>query len=95
MKSRARTVCPIEEAVQADTLCHLSDIATRLDRQLTFDPRAEKFVRDEEANRKLQLRPLRSPYRRVAVTGPCRLVDFGDHSPSTGTRNRGFHFLTG
>ena len=62
VKSRARTVCPIEEAVQADTLCHLSDIATRLDRQLTFDPRAEKFVRDEEANRKLQLRPLRSPY---------------------------------
>ena len=62
VKSRARTVCPIEEAVQADTLCQLSDIATRLDRKLTFDPRAEKFVRDDEANRKLRLRPMRSPY---------------------------------
>jgi hypothetical protein len=62
VKSRARTVCPIEEAVQADTLCHLSDIATRLERKLTFDPRAEKFVRDDEANGKLQLRPIRAPY---------------------------------
>ncbi len=62
IRSRARTVCPVEEAVQADTLCHLSDLATRLDRKLTFDTRAEKFVKDEEANRKLQLRPMRAPY---------------------------------
>jgi hypothetical protein len=52
----------VEEAVQADTLCHLSDIAPRLDRKLTFDTRAEKFVKDEEANRRLQLRPMRAPY---------------------------------
>jgi glucose-fructose oxidoreductase len=62
VRSRGRTVCPVEEAVQADTLCHLSDIAARLDRKLTFDPRAEKFVADAEANRKLQLRPMRAPY---------------------------------
>ena len=62
VKSRARTVCPIEEAVQADTLCHLSDIAARLDRKLIFDPRAERFVRDDEADRRLQLRPWRAPY---------------------------------
>lgn len=62
VKSRARTVCPIEEAVQADTLCQLSDIATRLERKLTFDPRSEKFVRDEEANRRLGLRPMRVPW---------------------------------
>ena len=62
VRSRARTVCPIEESVQADLLCHLSDIATRLERKLTFDTRAEKFVKDEEANRKLQLRPMRAPY---------------------------------
>lgn len=37
-------------------------IATRLERKLTFDPRAEKFVGDDEANRKLQLRPMRAPY---------------------------------
>ncbi len=62
IKSRGRTVCPIEEAVQADTLCQVSDIATRLERKLTFDPDAEKFVRDDEANRKLQLRLMRAPY---------------------------------
>jgi glucose-fructose oxidoreductase len=62
VRSRARTVCPIEEAVQADTLCQVSDIATRLDRKLTFDPQAEKFAGDNEANRKLQLRPMRAPY---------------------------------
>lgn len=62
VRSRKPTICPIAEAVQADTLCHLSDIATRLDRKLTFDPRAEKFIRDDEANRKLQPRPMRAPY---------------------------------
>ncbi len=62
VKSRARTVCPIEEAVEADTLCQLSDIATRVDRKLTFDPKAGKFVWDKGANRKLQLRPMRAPY---------------------------------
>jgi len=62
VKSRARTVCPIEEAVQADALCQVSDIATRLERKLTFNCRTEKFVGDDEANRKLELRPRRAPY---------------------------------
>jgi len=62
VRSRQSTICPIDESVQADTLCHLSDIATRLERKLTFDPRSEKFVRDDESNRRLQLRPPRSPH---------------------------------
>lgn len=62
VRSRARTVCPIEESVQADTLCQLSDIAARLERNLTFDPRRERFVRDDEANGRLKLRPMRDPY---------------------------------
>lgn len=62
VRSRTQAVCPIGESVLADLLCHLSDIATRLDRQLTFDARAEKFVKDQEANRRLQLRPMRAPY---------------------------------
>ncbi len=48
--------------MQADTLCQLSDIATRLERKLTFDPRSEKFVLDDEANGRLKLRPMRDPY---------------------------------
>jgi len=62
VKSRERTVCPIEEAVQADLLCQLSDIATRLERKLKFDPVTEKFPKDAEANRKLALRPMRKPW---------------------------------
>jgi len=62
VKNRARTVCPIEESVQADTLCQLSDIATRLERKLSFNCRTEKFVGDDKANRKLELRPMRPPY---------------------------------
>jgi predicted dehydrogenase len=32
------------------TLCHLGNIATRLGRRLRFDPKAERFVGDKEAN---------------------------------------------
>jgi hypothetical protein len=61
VRSRERTVCPMEEAVQADTLCHLSDIAARLGRRLKFDPHRERFIRDDEANRRLALRTMRQP----------------------------------
>lgn len=63
VRTRETTVCPIEEAVQADLLCQLSDIATRSGRKLKFDPRKEKFLKDEEANRRLALRPMRPPWR--------------------------------
>jgi len=63
VKNRERTVCPIEEAGQADALCQLSDIAARLNRKLRFDPRQERFLKDEEANRRLQLRPMREPWK--------------------------------
>jgi hypothetical protein len=59
VKSRGRAICPIEEAVQADILCHLSDISSRLGRKLTWDPAKERFVKDKEANRKLAKRPVR------------------------------------
>jgi hypothetical protein len=62
VRSRKPAICPIEEAVQADTLCHLSDLATRLGWKLTFDPGTEKFVGDEEANRTLRLRSMRTAY---------------------------------
>jgi len=64
VRSRQPAICPIEDSVQGDTLCHLSDIATRLNRKLTFDPRREKFVHDDEANRRLQLRTMRAPYNK-------------------------------
>ncbi len=63
IRTRQPAICPIEEAVQADALCHLSDIAARLERKLTFDPKKETFPKDKEANRRLALPPQRRPWR--------------------------------
>ena len=62
IRTRQPAICPIEEAVQADALCHLSDIAARLERKLTFDPKKETFVKDKEANQRLALKPMRKPW---------------------------------
>lgn len=62
IKTRQKTICPIETAVRSDTICHLDDIAIRLGRKLHWDPAQEQFVNDAEANR-LLTRPLRSPWR--------------------------------
>jgi len=62
VKSRARTVAPVEVAVRSDTLCQLSDIAMRLGRKLRWDPEKEEFINDAQANRMLR-RPMRSPWR--------------------------------
>jgi len=53
---------PIEEAVNGDALCHMSDIAIRLKRPLRWDPAVERFENDDEANARLT-RPIRPPWR--------------------------------
>lgn len=63
VRTRGNSICPIEESVEADILCHLSDIATRLKRPLKWDPAKEHFLKDDEANRRLALRPMREPWR--------------------------------
>ncbi len=63
IRSRARTICPIEVAVCSDTLCHLSDIAMRTQRKLHWDPQAEHFVKDDNANHYLSARSMREPWR--------------------------------
>jgi predicted dehydrogenase len=62
IKSRAETVCPIDEAVRSDTLCHVSDIAMRLNRKVIWDPKRERFTDDPEANLRLARR-MRAPWR--------------------------------
>jgi len=52
---------PVETAHLASGLAHLGNIAYRLGRVLEFDPDAERFVGDEEANRMLT-RKYRNPY---------------------------------
>ncbi len=61
VKSRSKTICPVDEAVQADIACHISDIAIRLGRKLTWDPEQEHFRDDETANSYLK-RSWRSPW---------------------------------
>ncbi|MFH1882640.1 MAG: hypothetical protein ABIL62_08025 [Planctomycetota bacterium] len=61
VKTRQKTICPIETAVRSDTICHLDDIAIRLGRKLKWDPEREEFINDEQANRMLT-RPMRSPW---------------------------------
>ena len=61
VKSRARTICPIDAAVRVDTLCHLSNIATVLERRLQWDPAKERFENNMAANRFL-VRSMRSPW---------------------------------
>jgi predicted dehydrogenase len=62
VKSRAETICPIDESVRGDALCHLSDIALRLNRKVVWDLAQERFIDDEEANLRLRARKMRSPW---------------------------------
>jgi predicted dehydrogenase len=62
VKSRAETVCPIDEAVRSDTLCHLAETAIRLNRKVIWDTAKERFVGDDEANLRLRPRAMRKPW---------------------------------
>jgi len=62
VRTRRQPICPIDQAVRSDTICHLSDIAMRLGRGLQWNPELEQFVNDAEANRMLH-RSMRSPWR--------------------------------
>ncbi len=61
IKTRAKTICTVEDACAADTVCHISDIAIRLGRKLKWDMKKEIFVNDAEANRMLKC-SMRSPW---------------------------------
>ena len=63
VKSRIETICPIDESVRTDTLCHLSELAIRLNRKVVWDPKRERFINDEEANLRLKARKMRSPWQ--------------------------------
>ncbi|HIJ70440.1 MAG TPA: Gfo/Idh/MocA family oxidoreductase [Planctomycetes bacterium] len=61
-KSRTKTICPVDQAHQADVVCHISDIAIRYKRRLKWDMEKEIFIGDDSANRMLS-RSMRSPWR--------------------------------
>ena len=53
VKSRKAPIVPVEVGHHSFAACYVSWIAMRLGRALTWDPKAEKFIGDEAANKML------------------------------------------
>ncbi|MBI4605917.1 MAG: Gfo/Idh/MocA family oxidoreductase, partial [Planctomycetes bacterium] len=66
VRSRARTAAPVEVGHRSASICHLGAIAAVLKRKLRWDPAAERFLDDDEANRRTA-RKLREPWTLQAV----------------------------
>jgi len=61
IRKKAQPISPIAAAVHAETMCQQSAIAMQLQRKLHWDPKAERFIDDEQANRLLS-RAIRPPW---------------------------------
>lgn len=55
-------ICPVEVGHRSNTICVITEIAMRLGRKLRWDPAAERFVGDDEANGMLDY-DHRAPWR--------------------------------
>lgn len=62
IRTRQRTICDAETAHRSMTFVLLGGIVSQLKRPLKWDPLAERFVNDDEANRMLSL-ATRPPWR--------------------------------
>ncbi|MBL7140713.1 MAG: Gfo/Idh/MocA family oxidoreductase [Planctomycetes bacterium] len=61
VRTRREPAAPVEVGHRAATVCHLCVIAMRLGRKVRWDPAAERFIDDPEADR-LMDRAMRSPW---------------------------------
>ncbi|MBR4674676.1 MAG: Gfo/Idh/MocA family oxidoreductase [Victivallales bacterium] len=61
IRTRQQPICTVEIGHRSATCCHLANIAMLLGRELKWDPAAERFVGDDEANAMLT-RPYRAPW---------------------------------
>ena len=61
MRSRKDPVAPVEVGHRSNTICILAHIAMKLQRKLRWDPQAERFIDDDEANSRLDY-PHREPW---------------------------------
>ena len=61
VKSRQPAVSPVDHAVRSDIISHISDIAVRTQRKITWDPAKNQIVDDAEASKMLS-RPMRAPW---------------------------------
>ena len=61
VRNRKNPIAPVEAGHQASYLGMIAEISIRLGRKLNWDPVAERFVGDDQANRLLSM-PMRSPW---------------------------------
>jgi len=61
VRTRARTITPIETAHRSATVAHLGNIAMLLGRKIRWNPKREQILDDPTTNRML-IRPIRSPW---------------------------------
>lgn len=61
MRTRTRTVCHPEAAHRAISICQIGNLCLRLGRKLRWDPAAQRFPNDDDANRMLS-RARRAPW---------------------------------
>jgi len=61
VKTRKKTITPIEVAYRSISVGHLGEIAMLLGRKIHWDPDKQVFVNDDAANRMLS-RPMRAPW---------------------------------
>lgn len=63
IKAKQKPICDIETAVRSDMLCQLASIALKAKRKLGWDPAAETFSNDNEANAWMNARPFRGDWK--------------------------------
>ncbi len=62
VRDRQRPICDVEIGHRSVSVCHLGNISLWTGRKLQWDPAAEQFVNDAEANGMLT-RPMRAPWK--------------------------------
>ena len=61
VRGRQAPAAPVEVGHRSNSICVMAHIAMKLGRKLAWDPKAERFVGDEEANPRLDY-PHRRPW---------------------------------
>ncbi|MFH1742422.1 MAG: Gfo/Idh/MocA family oxidoreductase [bacterium] len=64
VKTRETPVSNIDDAVRSDIISHISEIAIRVGRKITWDPIKEEIIDDAEASRKLT-QAMREPWQSI------------------------------
>jgi hypothetical protein len=62
VRSRKDPIAPVEVGHRSNSICIMTHIAMKLGRKLAWDPDAERFTGDDEANRRLDY-PHRAPWK--------------------------------